>query len=74
MKKLPRYFFNVFLALDYLGNAIAGGDPEETISHRLGREYPNSFMRKLVDLIFGKGHCQRVSETGTNGQAIHRRK
>lgn len=34
---MRRWAYNVLIALDQLGNAISGGDPDETISSRLGR-------------------------------------
>jgi len=38
MNWLKKYLANVFLGLDFLGNALAGGDPEETISSRIGKK------------------------------------
>lgn len=32
-----RYFCNLFLSIDQLINAILGGDPDETVSSRIGR-------------------------------------
>jgi len=32
-----RWVLNVLISLDQLGNSILGGDPDETISSRLGR-------------------------------------
>ena len=32
-----KYFYNVLIGLDQLGNTLAGGDPDETISSRLGK-------------------------------------
>jgi hypothetical protein len=37
MKKLGRYVVNVLISLDQLANSILLGDPDETISSRLGR-------------------------------------
>tara|TARA_Y100000310_G_scaffold337230_1_gene423797 strand:- start:125 stop:385 length:261 start_codon:yes stop_codon:yes gene_type:complete len=34
---VKKYIFNVLLGLDQLGNAALGGDPDETISSRLGK-------------------------------------
>lgn len=34
---LARWFWNVLIALDQLANALIGGDPDETISSRLGK-------------------------------------
>ena len=47
-----KYFKNIFLAIDSLLNAILGGDPEMTISSRLGRNYRNSWMAQVVDWFF----------------------
>ena len=34
---IGKYFLNILIGLDQFGNAIAGGDPDETISSRLGK-------------------------------------
>jgi hypothetical protein len=67
--KIGQYFLNVLIAIDYLANAVAGGDPDESISERLGREWPNSFMRKFVDFLFGKNHCKEAGCKDT-GKAV----
>lgn len=35
--KIKRYFWNILIAFDQGVNAIFGGDPDETISSRLGK-------------------------------------
>lgn len=37
MSTIKRYIRNNFVAVDQLANAILGGDPDETISSRLGK-------------------------------------
>ncbi|MCP4638863.1 MAG: hypothetical protein GY851_00445 [bacterium] len=37
MKKVGRYIINVLISIDQLGNSILLGDPDETISSRIGR-------------------------------------
>lgn len=37
LKKLGKYFVNILIAIDALGSTITGGDPNETISYRIGR-------------------------------------
>jgi len=37
MKKIGRYFLNILLSIDQLGNSLLAGDPDETISSRIGR-------------------------------------
>ena len=32
-----KYLLNVLISVDQLGNTICGGDPDETISSRLGK-------------------------------------
>lgn len=35
--KAKRWVMNVLLSIDQLGNSLLGGDPDETISSRIGR-------------------------------------
>ena len=37
MKTFKRYIRNLGISIDQLGNALTGGDPDETISSRLGK-------------------------------------
>ena len=37
LRSLGRYLFRVLVAVDQLGNTLAGGDPDETISSRVGK-------------------------------------
>jgi len=37
MKTLGNWCLNILIGLDQFGNAILGGDPDETISSRLGK-------------------------------------
>lgn len=32
-----KYFWNILIAIDQLANTILGGDPDETISSRMGK-------------------------------------
>jgi hypothetical protein len=32
-----KWILNILIGIDQLGNALAGGDPDETISSRLGK-------------------------------------
>jgi hypothetical protein len=32
-----KYFNNIFIAVDQLANTVIGGDPDETISSRIGK-------------------------------------
>lgn len=37
LKSLGKWGLNVLIGLDQFGNALVGGDPDETISSRLGK-------------------------------------
>lgn len=37
MNRLGKYIMNILISLDQLGNSILLGDPDETISSRIGR-------------------------------------
>ena len=37
LNKVKRYILNIILSLDQMGNSILFGDPDETISSRIGR-------------------------------------
>lgn len=64
------WFMNILVAIDQLGNAVAGGNPDSTISARIGRfkrhtlgslkRYWNT-LEKIVDFTFrpidGDDHC-----------------
>jgi hypothetical protein len=55
---MKRYFWNILIAIDQFTNTICGGDPDETISSRLGkwaREGRNKHGNKRV--IFNVTNC-----------------
>lgn len=69
MSALKKYFWNVVIAVDQLVNAILGGDPDETISSRLGKVVArNADSNNLAWLIcymldwIDPGHCQKAIE------------
>ncbi len=37
MKKIGKYLLNVAIGLDQLLNTLGGGDPDETVSSRIGK-------------------------------------
>jgi hypothetical protein len=65
------YLFNVLVGFDQLGNAVAGGNPDNTVSARVGYfaspEHISRvkgfwrFLEKVIDFTFmpvqGRGHC-----------------
>jgi hypothetical protein len=82
---LRRYAWNVLIALDQLGNALAGGDPDETISSRIGkvwrrrrrpdwRRYP---LHRALGWVLEKwdpGHLRRAIEDDEGEDAVRRRR
>jgi hypothetical protein len=67
MKSYTRsYFGRVFIAFSQLGNAISGGNPDITISARIGQKNGSNIywrvVRKIVDTSFypidGDDHCR----------------
>ena len=62
---MKRYFWNLLVALDQFVNTLAGGDPDMTLSGRMGRAIAERrcmgckvicWALDLIDL----GHCERV--------------
>lgn len=72
MSRFKRYGLNMLIALDQLVNALAGGDPDETISSRLGKYHANSVMGKLVNAVFfwQKNHIKESIEPDEGTNAI----
>lgn len=73
MGKLGRYVLNVLVGVDQLANAVLGGDPDETISSRVGKWQRDKAKRSrwrrrlsyglcLVLHLFDRDHCRRSIE------------
>lgn len=61
---LGRYILNILIAIDQLCNALALGDPDETISHRCARAaYGSGWWRlgRLIEAV-DPGHLARAKE------------
>lgn len=70
---IKRYVRNVAVAVDQLLSALTGGDPDETISSRLGkaqrRGQPFACIAcRLLDLI-QRNHCARSIEDDEGDKA-----
>ncbi len=66
---LGKYLWNILIAIDQLFNAILGGDPDETISSRMGRWHSMGGWRAVVAMpvcwalnIVDSGHCADAIE------------
>jgi len=74
---LLKYPLNILVSIDQFVNVIFGGSPDETISSRLGRNYPNSLLTKIVNTLFfwTPNHCNNEIESDENNEdAILREK
>lgn len=64
---MRRYLWNLLIAIDQLINAAFGGDPDETMSSRMGKRLAQrdcwlcAFLCGLLNLI-DKGHCIKSIE------------
>lgn len=67
-KNLKKYLRNVFIATNqWINCVIFLSDPDETISSRLGKNYPDSKLTKIVNWLFKwqkhpEGHCKGTIE------------
>ena len=67
MGRLRRWPKAVLISVDQLVNALAMGSEDDTISSRAwkakakGRAW-GRFAVRIIDSIFGRGHCERAAE------------
>lgn len=62
-----QWFINISIAFDQFWNAVFGGDPDETVSSRLGKQARagNWFARRacwLLSIIYRGPHCEEAIE------------
>lgn len=72
VSKFRIYIGNVKEALSQLGNALIGGDPDETMSSRAGkreRDNRHTLWSRLVVWITSKSHVQKSIEDDQGTQA-----
>ena len=64
MKKLRMFVVNVLLAIDQFVNVLMFGDPDETLSSRAGRVWPDSEWRMFIDwlMFWQTDHCHKAIE------------
>ncbi len=70
---IKKYLWNILISIDQFVNTLFGGDPDETISSRLGKIYTKStfayYVCKFLS-IFDKRHCQKSIESDEGDDAI----
>lgn len=72
--KALRYIQNILIGVDETGNAIAGGDGQETISSRSAKACRAGkpwgiYMCKFLN-IFQKGHCELALNDSLGSSAV----
>jgi hypothetical protein len=64
---MKRYFWNLLIAIDQLGNSLLAGSPDETISSRAGkavqRGNPLAVFLCNVLHLFDRNHCVKSIES-----------
>jgi hypothetical protein len=74
---VKKYIWNVLIAIDQLANTLLFfGDPQETISSRLGKHLANHDKCPVCNLLckflnlFQKDHCIKAIEPDQGSDAI----
>ncbi len=65
MKKVKMYIWNILIAIDQFLNALLFGDPDETLSSRLGKYQHRCKICKIICKFLSKidyKHCQKSIE------------
>ncbi len=65
MSKVGKYFLNILISIDQLGNTLLGGSPDETVSSRVGRSYKASAVEAVINFLFrwqSPDHCDQAIE------------
>ena len=62
---MKRYIWNLLVAFDQFVNTLAGGDPDMTLSGRMGRAIAEGRCMACRAICWGldlidPGHCERV--------------
>jgi len=80
--RICRYFWNNLIAVDQLVNTIFGGDPDETISSRMGKwgihykddhnNWRHKFAKGLCWLLnlIDKDHCNKSIESDEGNKEV----
>ena len=76
MNPVKRYILNWLLWLDQGANCLLGGDPQETLSSRIGKVAADGhkwavLVCKVLDWL-DPGHCQRSVDQYDGWRAIWR--
>lgn len=68
-----KYFWNILISIDQLGNTLLGGDPDETISSRMGKRKETCkvcyWLCRLLSLIDHR-HCTKSIEADEGKDSV----
>ena len=71
---MKKYFLNIAICLDFLGNAILAGYPGETMSSRIARNRPAKWAcvgcRILAFMFRNPNHCDEAETAERNDSYI----
>lgn len=72
MALIKRYIINILIAVDQLGNALLGGDPDETISSRAAKSphLPHWYWLGRFLNAIDPGHMERSIEKSEGKRAL----
>ena len=77
MGLINRYIWNVLISIDQLANTVLGGDPDMTLSGRMGRDIKNKRCRLCLAVCWllnkiDPNHCQKqeVTESDEGRDAV----
>jgi len=62
---IKNYLFNILISIDQLGNTILGGDPDETLSSRMGKRINTCVFCRFFCWVADKidpNHCVKSLE------------
>lgn len=62
---IKKYIHNLLISLDQFGNTLLFGDPDETISSRVGKNYHDTFFETFINWLFKvktNNHCIEAIE------------
>lgn len=76
-EKVSRYIWNFLIALDQLANTLLGGDPDETMSSRMGKNIRagKCTLCKVICLVLNKidpNHCEKSIESDEGSRQVTR--
>lgn len=73
MEKISKYFWNVLISIDQMANTLIGGDPDETISSRMGKRVSTCgicrFLCHWLDKVDDR-HCHKSIETDEGSREL----